>query len=136
MKILFIDDIQDTVAYACELLNDELENPSIDFVGFDDAEKRLRNTQPDIVVLDLLLGAPSEQNDEGLKIEDFIWENCFCPVVVYSAEPERLKKRTPTNKKGAEGRREPARGVVRCQGSQTRRGHVATSQAKCEGRSR
>lgn len=103
MKILFIDDNQNSVVVASYLLNDEIENPSIDIVGFDDAEMHLQKTQPDIVVLDLLLGAPSEQNDEGLKIEDFIWESCFCPVVVYSAEPDRLKKEHPLIKKVQKG---------------------------------
>lgn len=87
MKILFVDDVQDSVEDAIEVIDDGLENPSIDFVVFDDAEERLLKTQPDVVVLDLYQGAPPE-NPEGLKIRDFIWENCFCPVVVYSAAPD------------------------------------------------
>ena len=109
MKILFIDDDRDSVANAGELLNAELENPSIEFVGFDDAEKRLQDYQPDIVVLDLFQGAPPE-NPEGLKIKEFVWENCFCPVIVYSAAPELLEDElfenehplTRTVKKGAQ----------------------------------
>lgn len=91
MKILFVDDDQDSVADARELIEDELENPSIDFVEFDAAEERLQDSQPDIVVLDLFLGAPHEENPEGMKIKNFVWENCFCPVVVYSAAPELLE---------------------------------------------
>ena len=89
MKILFIDDDRDSVADARELIEGKLENPSIDFVGFEVAEERIQDSQPDIVVLDLFLGTPPE-NPEGLKIKDFVWRNCFCPVVVYSAAPEIL----------------------------------------------
>ena len=111
MKILFIDDNQNSVEVVSDLLKDEIENPSIAIVGFDDAEKHLQETQPDIVVLDLFLGTPPE-NPEGLKVEDFIWESCFCPVVVYSAEPERLKKEHPLIKKVQKGRGSQ-RGVLR-----------------------
>ena len=90
MKILFVDDDRNSVADARELIEDELENPSIGFVGFEAAEERLRDSQPDIVVLDLFQGAPHEENPEGMKIKNFVWENCFCPVVVYSAAPEIL----------------------------------------------
>ena len=90
MKILFIDDDQNSVADARELIEGKLENPSIDFVGFEAAEERLQDSQPDIVVLDLFQGAPHEENPEGLKIKNFVWENCFCPVIVYSAAPEIL----------------------------------------------
>ena len=103
MKILFIDDNRDSIADAFELIEDQTENPSVKFIGFADATKHLTDFQPDVVVLDLLLGAPSEQNNEGLKIEDFIWESCFCPVIVYSAEPERLKKEHPLIKKVRKG---------------------------------
>lgn len=93
MKILFIDDDEDSIAPACELIEEQMESrPSVEFAEFADATSHLTGFQPDIVVLDIFLGPMHEQDDEGLKIEDFIWESCFCPVIVYSADPERLKK--------------------------------------------
>ena len=41
------------------------------------------------MILDILDGGDSAE-PEGLKTFDFIWNKHFCPIVVYSALPEKL----------------------------------------------
>ena len=90
MKILFIDDMQDSVADASDLITQELENSLVGFVEFGDAEGKLRDFQPHIVVLDLSGGQPHDHH-EGFGVHDYIWDNRFCPVIVYSAYVQAYK---------------------------------------------
>ena len=56
---------------------------------FNDAEDKIASIRPDIVILDLLAGGGSAQViNQGRYTLDFIWDKHFCPVVVYSAQPD------------------------------------------------
>ena len=90
MRILFIEDEPGSIEPAIDRCKEGLENPGVDVCSFEDAEAMLRTYRPNIVILDLLRGSPSEGDIAGNTTYSFIWDNQFCPIVVYSAEPDWL----------------------------------------------
>lgn len=103
MKVLIIDDDPQ----VRQALRDTLEEAGgwdvadQAFDGLGDALLRLR---PDMVVLDLVDGQPSDERIAGNTSFDDIRKTWFCPVVVYSAFPEKREFNhllTTTIKKGA-----------------------------------
>ena len=88
LKLLFVEDDFEAVEPILNALRKECDCKS---VAFDDAEATLRDFIPDIVVLDILEGgSTSEAEPSGKTIYDTIWNQRFCPIVVYSAQPELL----------------------------------------------
>ncbi|MCO8124751.1 hypothetical protein NHH03_23640 [Stieleria sp. TO1_6] len=88
MKLLFVDDEPDVLEPVIEALSEQCR---CEVRGFDDAEDALFDISPDIVVLDLLDGgATSEAENLGSTTYRRIWETRFCPIIVYSAQPELL----------------------------------------------
>ena len=88
MKVLFIDDDRASVMPAI----DKFQSKSLtcNYSGFDDAYTKIENFQPDIVILDLMNGGNTGDptgNAGKLSYTD-IWEQRFCPVVFYSADPD------------------------------------------------
>ena len=90
IRILFVEDDQRAIEEALELCKEGIENSDIKVCGFEDASGALRAFQPDVVILDILRGSPSEGDEAGKEAYGFIWDTRFCPIVVYSAEPDRL----------------------------------------------
>ena len=89
MLALFIEDEPDNVAVIRMRIKDEIPNATTCVVSFDNASEAVINVQPDIVVLDIIRpGYLSEQDPVGLDAREFIWNHRFCPIVVYSAQPE------------------------------------------------
>ncbi|MBW8035829.1 MAG: response regulator [Planctomycetes bacterium] len=89
MKLLFIEDDPSAVEPVMNLIKREQADMQYEVSGFDGAEDKIASFRPDIVILDLLIGGASpEPEPEGLKARDFIWDQHFCPLVVYSAEPD------------------------------------------------
>ncbi len=91
IRILFIEDDQSTIEEAVERCTDGIENADIKVCGFEDTSDELRTFRPDVVILDILRGSSSEGDEVGISVYDFIWDNQFCPIVAYSAEPDRLE---------------------------------------------
>ena len=88
IKILIIDDDKD----VRRSLRDELkEEPGWKVKGrsFDALAEALVRFRPDMVVLDLVEGAGSDERATGNTSFDEIRDRWFCPVVVYSAFPEQ-----------------------------------------------
>ena len=85
IKILFVEDERDTIKPVLALVEKEpnMESTVCDFY---DATERIESVQPDIVVIDLLLG--SGPDPVGLEIRQFVWNSRFCPIVVYSARSD------------------------------------------------
>ena len=81
--------IRDAVKPVQNLIEKERKDMQCEVFGFGVAEDKIASIRPDIVILDLLvsdaLGGPEAS---GLNTRDFIWENHFCPIVVYSAQPD------------------------------------------------
>ena len=86
-----IDDDKSSVDQLLDDLND-LDGFECEYCDFNDTEKKLSRFRPGIVVLDLLLDtieAPGE--DVFAKI----WDSCFSPLVIYSADPDRIPTEHP-----------------------------------------
>ncbi len=89
LTILIIDDD----AAAAELAKKSIQKlggePRCYICDFENAKDLIIQYRPDIVVLDLLRGPIAEVETPGMGIREFIWEDHFCPYIVWSAEPWR-----------------------------------------------
>jgi DNA-binding NarL/FixJ family response regulator len=90
IKVLLIDDQPESVEPLRQELS-KLDDVECEVMGFAGAEAALEERNPQIVVLDLLEGSGVEPEAAGLKTCDYIWNNKFCPLVVYTAAPERVE---------------------------------------------
>ena len=89
LRLLFVEDESSAVKPVISLIERELEGSSCEICGFNAAENYISEFRPDIVILDLLAGGSSpESKPEGLSTRDYIWNRRFCPLIVYSAQPE------------------------------------------------
>ncbi|SPD74422.1 conserved hypothetical protein [uncultured Desulfobacterium sp.] len=89
LKLLFIEDEPSAVEPVVNLLKREQTDIQCEVTLFADAESRVVTLRPDIVILDLLVGgATPEPESAGLGTRDFIWNQHFCPLVIYSARPD------------------------------------------------
>lgn len=90
-KLLFIDDEQDSLEPVLFFLQD-LPDYQIETCDFDEVEERLDSFQPDIVVLDILRdGSSPGSKPIGVETLKIIWDQRFCPIVIYSAaRPDML----------------------------------------------
>ena len=90
LKLLFVEDNQETIEPVLRFIKEKKENVCCEISEFGTAEERIKSFYPDIVILDLLEGGTSPVNGEpeGLKTHEFIWNQHFCPIVVFSALPE------------------------------------------------
>lgn len=84
-KLLFVEDNRKTIKPLLALVEKE-PNMEAKVCEFDDATERIKSIQPDIVILDLLIG--SDLDPVGLDVRQFVWDSRFCPIVVYSARPD------------------------------------------------
>lgn len=81
MKVLIIDDIPDTVKDILDYC--EEQHWEKELVGFGDAYKYLLEFDPDIIILDWVNDA--DKIDVGNNILDHIWNVCFRPIIIFSA---------------------------------------------------
>ena len=90
IKVLIIDDQEESIRDIRNRLNAE-QSVTAKWCGFEQAEDEIRFFLPNVVVLDLLADTPDGQSsvEESSLISEFIWNSRFCPVIVYSAQPER-----------------------------------------------
>ena len=87
MKLLFIEDEPDAVKPVLRRIKRERSDIRCEMTGFQEAKNRIVSFRPDVVVLDLMVDGDPEKA-EGLDTRKFIWERHFCPVVVFSAQPD------------------------------------------------
>jgi hypothetical protein len=90
MKVLFIDEDETSVADGMARLN-EL-GYDCQRIDFDELDEKLAIYQPDIIVLDMMNGdMPGDPKGEGGKASfNRIWDSRFCPIIVYSANPDLI----------------------------------------------
>lgn len=90
LKLLFIEDDKESIEDTLDLIKREIENVCHEVSKFEDDKYKISSFRPDIVILDLRDGGASQEAWErrGLKTRDFIWDQHFCPIVIYSALPE------------------------------------------------
>lgn len=97
LRLLLVDDDQETLDQLTELLPKELRGCALDWepcLGFDEALKRLDQNRYDVVVTDMSFTPPGKTTPEfkGLKTVNDIRGKRFCPVIAYSTRsiPDEL----------------------------------------------
>lgn len=90
LRILIIDDQPESVKPLEDEIREKLPEAESRVVGFDAARAAITDFEPDIIVLDLLRETTEEA--PGLDVWEFVWEKWFCPLVFYTAFPERLEQ--------------------------------------------
>ena len=99
MNLLFIEDEFDVAAAAISLL--EPYGHQCNIGDFDSLSEKIMSFQPDIIVLDLMKGGKTEDptGKEGKSSFDKIWDDRFCPIVIYSANPDLIDDIDPEKSK-------------------------------------
>ena len=93
MKILLVEDDPGFIRILRKIIEKEkLSEEQPLETGFDGAKEKIKAERPDAVVLDIYEGKPAKGIDEGSKSLEFVWKEHFCPVIVHSANPEKVKK--------------------------------------------
>ncbi|MCP4699658.1 MAG: response regulator [Gammaproteobacteria bacterium] len=94
LKLLFVDDqLDDESSSASDAVRrlEKIDGYSVNRANFSDAEQKIDEIIPDLIILDLQEKTVSgKRNFTGNGTCGWIWENRFCPIVVYSAFPEEL----------------------------------------------
>lgn len=88
IKVLIVDDntqLRRTLRATIE----EVQTWEIKDQGFEDLPESLCQFRPDMIILDLINGAPQDGQDTGNASFGEIRETWFCPVIVYSAFPDK-----------------------------------------------
>lgn len=93
MRLLFIDDEPQNIEPVVRALTEAGEECELS--DFGDTEGRIDDFRPDIVILDLFEGPTAEGKTTGLEEYDIVWNERFCPLIVYSALPEAATGRHP-----------------------------------------
>jgi len=89
LRLLFVDDEETDVNPALRRLKGTgAECRHIQ--DFDAAIDQVTTILPDMVILDLVAGDPSEGEDEGSSVFAKIWERRFCPIIFFSARLDIL----------------------------------------------
>lgn len=90
LRILLIDDQPASVESLCAELK-KMPDTKFEVVNFDGLNEGMATLAPNIIVLDLAQGNPSDANTPGVGTFEEIWKNQFCPLVIYTALPELLE---------------------------------------------
>lgn len=91
LKILFIDDQPASVESVKAETERKMAQSETKVVGFEEAEKSIDSFGPDVVVLDILQETAGEGQAVGLEICNAVWNQKFCPLVLYTAFPGRIE---------------------------------------------
>ena len=92
LRIMFIDDNAESVVDAAELLGKNLEGLQQCTMNFEEGRESIRSFRPDIIVLDIWKGRPQNSDPAGSNVLSELWNEQFCPVIVYSADSEVIKQ--------------------------------------------
>ena len=88
LSIVFVEDEEASIAPVRHLIDQEETDIQVQTFGFDEGQQAIRSIRPDMVVLDLWEGDPSENRNRGSEHLDYVWEQQFCPVIIHSANPD------------------------------------------------
>ncbi|MDR0932780.1 MAG: hypothetical protein LBM70_07175 [Victivallales bacterium] len=88
MNALFIDDNENSIAPAMDIF--KKNNFVCQNITFADYATEISKQKPDVVVLDMMNGGTTEDplGNGGKDIYAKIWEWSFCPIIIYSANPD------------------------------------------------
>ncbi|WP_339726832.1 hypothetical protein [uncultured Gimesia sp.] len=96
IKLLFVEDDERAIRHARSRVLEEHQDVICDVQNFGDVEDWLTKNTPDIISLDLLLGGLSgEAEVAGQEVYNLIWKSHFCPIIVYSAQPDAQETERP-----------------------------------------
>lgn len=87
MIILIIDDDRDALVPLRDEIGEHRPTDTVLLVGFEAAESTIASRAPDLIVLDVFSGPPSDGADTGCEKLERIWNRHFRPIVIYSADP-------------------------------------------------
>jgi len=94
MHILFVDDEFGDASSSASIAADALDTNadySVHRADFTDVIERLESRAPDLIVMDLQEEVePGNARFPGADSIAWVWENRFCPIVVYSGFPDQL----------------------------------------------
>lgn len=89
MLLLFVEDDERTIAPVRKRVEKEHDDIVCEVKNFKEASQWLVHNSPDIISLDLLNGGLSGEPDvAGQTVYNQVWDEHFCPVIVYSAQPD------------------------------------------------
>lgn len=88
LNILFIDDASDDIEVAKDHLVSKGHTCKI--ANFYDARDIISEFKPHIVILDTYAGPIDAQNLRGKELFKFIWDHQFCPIIIFSNDPDGL----------------------------------------------
>ena len=92
LRIMFIDDDPSSVQDAAGLLDKTYSGLERSTMTFEEAKEHIRSFRPDIIVLDIWKGSIGDSEAESSELFDTIWAEQFCPVIVYSADSNRVNQ--------------------------------------------
>ena len=92
LRILFIDDEPESVAEAIHSLEENISGLEHCTRNFEDGIDSIGSAPPDVVVLDIWKGNPQTSEANGSHVLDIIWDQQFCPVIIYSADPRIISQ--------------------------------------------
>lgn len=86
MNILFVDDNEISVSSAI----DHLKQNGHNCIYSDFNKFAINQYAYDIIVIDMMNGSSTDDpiGDAGNSIIQKIWNSCFCPIIIYSANPD------------------------------------------------
>ena len=78
LKIVFVEDEKASIDPVLRLIDEEEPDIQVRTFGFGEGQQAIRSIRPDMVVLDLWEGDPSENRNRGSEHLDYVWEQQFC----------------------------------------------------------
>lgn len=96
MKILIIEDEENVASLLMDAIEskflDQYSDLIIEKSDFEKASKTMNSLEPDAVILDVSVpGTLPGEDEPGIEIIDKIWNSKFCPLIIYTAVPEKIK---------------------------------------------
>jgi CTP synthase len=86
LKVLMIDDEADVITVVRDYLTETIAD--IDFceeVDFEQGVNTLRSIRPDVLILDWFDGPAGTGSPAGQTLWEVVWNEWFCPLVIYTA---------------------------------------------------
>lgn len=95
MKILIIEDEKNVASLLMDAIQskflDQYSDLIIEESDFEEASKMMNSLEPDAVILDISVpGTLPGEEEPGIEIIDKIWNSKFCPLIIYTAVPEKI----------------------------------------------
>lgn len=94
LRILLIDDDPRSVEDVVLLLHEKFGGLQECTMNFEEGKESIRSFRPDIIMLDIWKGPPQLADPAGSNILNEIWDQQFCPVIVYSADSQAVEQVT------------------------------------------